>query len=260
MTRKAGTKAAFDSPFRDLKKLLRAREANQPGNPRIPQPPRPGGVAPGDQQPEKTIPLGGSDLAAEPVANDEALLRQALSGVRPIGGKGPERISVEPPVMRNVVSEDAEVLAELSDLVSGQGDFELTETEEYMEGARVGLDPHLVSRLRRGDFSMQAHIDLHGMVQADAKEALTQFILDSVRKGRRAVLVVHGRGLRSPGGYPVLKHATAQWLSHGTIGGYVLAFTTARTYDGGAGAVWVLLRRERQRGKFDVLQGAKRHE
>jgi DNA-nicking Smr family endonuclease len=74
------------------------------------------------------------------------------------------------------------------------------------------------------------------------------------------VLVVHGRGLRSPGGRPVLKHATAQWLSHGIIGGYVLAFTTARLYDGGAGAVWVLLRRERRRGKFDVLLGAKRHD
>ena len=177
-----------------------------------------------------------------------------------MGSSGAARIAIEPRVVRNIVSEDAEVLAELSDLVSGQGNFELTETEEYLEGARVGLDPRLVSQLRRGDFSMQAHIDLHGMTQVDAKEALTQFVLESVRKGRRAVLVVHGRGLRSPGGHPVLKHATAQWLSHGTIGGYVLAFTTARSYDGGAGAVWVLLRRERQRGKFDVLHGAKRRD
>jgi DNA-nicking Smr family endonuclease len=196
----------------------------------------------------------------ESTVDDEALLRQAFDGVRPMGGTGPERIAVQPPVVRNVVSEDAEVLAELSDLVSGQGAFELTETEEYLEGARVGLDPRLVVRLRRGDFSMQAHIDLHGMTQLDAKAALTDFILESVHKGRRAVLVVHGRGLRSPGGRPVLKHATAQWLSHGTIGAYVLAFTTARTYDGGAGAVWVLLRRERKRGKFDILQGTKRHD
>src|SRR6266851_3455015 len=118
----------------------------------------------------------------------------------------------------------------------------------------------LVSRIRRGEFSVQAHIDLHGMIQPDAKEALNQFILASVRKGHRAVLVVHGRGLRSPGGQPVLKHAAAQWLSHGTIGGYVLAFATARAYDGGAGAMWVLLRRERRRARFDVLQGAKRRD
>jgi DNA-nicking Smr family endonuclease len=98
------------------------------------------------------------------------------------------------------------------------------------------------------------------MNQVDAKVALTQFIIESVRKGRRAVLVVHGRGLRSPGGQPILKHATAQWLSHGTIGGYVLAFATAPASDGGTGAVSVLLRRERKRGKFDVLQGTKRRD
>ena len=176
------------------------------------------------------------------------------------GQSNGDRIAVAPQVTRNIVSEDAEVLAQLSDLVSGQAPFELTETEEYVEGARSGLDPRLVSRLRRGEFSTQGHIDLHGMIQPDAKAALTEFIIDSVRKGRRAVLVVHGRGLRSPGGQPVLKHAAAQWLSHGTIGGYVLAFTTARAYDGGAGAVWVLLRRERKRGKFDILQGAKRRD
>jgi len=203
---------------------------------------------------------GKLEEAKAAVGQDEALLRQAFDGVRPMGGAGPERIAAEPPVVRNIISEDAEVLAELSDLVSGSGSFELTETEEYLEGARMGLDPRLVSRLRRGDFSMQAHLDLHGMTQAEGKAALTEFILESVRKGRRAVLVVHGRGLRSPGGLAVLKHATAQWLSRGAIGPYVLAFTTARIYDGGAGAVWVLLRRERKRGKFEILKGTRRHD
>jgi DNA-nicking Smr family endonuclease len=242
-------KPVFESPFRKLKALVRGHEhligraepVVTPLNP-------PAG-------------LGGKLVqVAQPAADDEALLRQALDGVRPMGGRKPERIAVQPVVTRNIISEDAEVLAELSDLISGQGPFELTETEDYVEGSRLGLDPRLVTRLRRGDFSMQAHIDLHGMTQPDAKAALTNFILASVRKGHRAVLVVHGRGLRSPGGRPVLKHATAQWLSHGTIGGYVLAFTTARMYDGGAGAVWVLLRREHKRGRFDILQGTKRHD
>jgi DNA-nicking Smr family endonuclease len=140
------------------------------------------------------------------------------------------------------------------------GTFELTETEEYTEGTRLGLDPRLVTRLRRGEFAVQAHIDLHGMIQADAKLALEEFIVGSVRKGLRTVLVVHGRGLRSPGGMPVLKHAAAQWLSHGHMGGYVLAFATARPADGGAGAMYVLLRRDRRRARFDILQGAKRRD
>jgi len=241
-------KPVFTSPFKDLKKLINERQAARPAKP----PPLPAK--------NKAAPAGLSKGTSTAPVDEAALLREALAGVRPLGGSGAARVEVEPPVGRAVISEDAEVLAELSDLVSGQGRFELTETEEYVEGARLGLDPRLVSRLRRGEFSTQGHLDLHGMTQVDAKEALTQFILESVRKGHRTVLVVHGRGRRSPGGQPILKHAAAQWLSHGAIGGYVLAFTTARPYDGGAGAVWVLLRRERKRAKFDILQGARRRD
>jgi DNA-nicking Smr family endonuclease len=240
-----GPKPVFESPFRKLKSLIKQHSDLSAGHQ----------FKPSTQSGQPVNPATAGSVGP---ADDEALLRLAFDGVRPIAN-GPERIAAQPPIVRNIVSEDAEVLAELSDLVSGHGSFELTETDEYLEGARVGLDPRLVSRLRRGDFSIQAHIDLHGMTQPDAKAALTEFILESIQKGRRAVLVVHGRGLRSPGGRPVLKHATAQWLSHGTMGAYVLAFTTARIYDGGAGAVWVLLRRERKRGKFDILQGTKRN-
>ena len=250
-------KPIFSSPFKDLKKLIEQRAseiksaapiAPKPAPKPIPSAPRPIAAPPATAAPPA------------PKVDDETLFRQAFEGVRPLGGSRTERLVLAPQIKREIVSEDAEVLAELSDLVSGQGSFELTETEEYVEGARVGLDPRLLSQLRRGEFSVQAHLDLHGMIQPDAKEALTSFIVDSVRKGRRAVLIVHGRGLRSPGGLPVLKHAAAQWLSHGIAGGYVLAFATARPSDGGAGAVYVLLRRERRRAKFDVLQGAKRRD
>jgi DNA-nicking Smr family endonuclease len=245
-------KPIFASPFKDLKKLLDQRAAEiRPVPPETlpkapPAAPRPSPVS--------------SLTAAPPQVDDETLFRQAFEDVRPLGIPRAQRLAVAPLAKREIVSEDAEVLAELSDLVSGQGTFELTETEEYVEGARQGLDPRLLTQLRRGEFSVQAHLDLHGMIQPDAKEALTNFIVDSVRKGRRTVLIVHGRGLRSPGGLPVLKHAAAQWLSHGLAGGYVLAFATARPSDGGAGAVYVMLRRERRRAKFDVLQGAKRRD
>ncbi len=192
--------------------------------------------------------------------DDEAALREALAGVRPLEGRDSVRVPREPTVNREIVSEDAEVIAQLSDLVSGQAPFDITETEEYVEGARVDIDPRLVGRLRRGEFAVQAHIDLHGMIQGDAREALRAFVLDSVRKGNRMVLVVHGRGRGSPGGRPVLKHAAAGWLSHGELGAHVLAFATARPADGGAGAMYVLLRRDRRRARFDILEGAKRRE
>jgi DNA-nicking Smr family endonuclease len=240
---------AFSSPFKDLKKMLSARpQPKSPAKP-IERATVAAGVA---------TPVAASEAA--PVLDDAAMFREAVDGVRRLGDQRPARVVLKPEVTLEIVSEDAEVLAQLSDLVSGAGTFELTETEEYTEGTRLGLDPRPVTRLRRGEFAVQSHIDLHGLIQADAKTALEGFIVNSVRKGLRTVLVVHGRGLRSPGGMPVLKHAASQWLSHGHMGGYVLAFATARPADGGAGAMYVLLRRDRKRARFDVLQGAKRRD
>jgi len=234
-------KQTFDSPFKQLKKLYtgkleeRAAAASKAAKVRAAAPPP---IAPPD---------------------DDHLLQEALRHVKPLGGArhAPPPLA-EPGLARAIVTEDAEVLAELSDLVAGQGEFDITETEEYVEGARVGLDPRLIVRLRRGEFAVEAYLDLHGMTQPDSKQALQEFIQASVRKGHRTVLVVPGRGLGSPGGRPVLKHATVQWLSHGMLSGYVLGFVTARPTDGGAGALYVLLRRDRRRAAFDVLNGAKR--
>ena len=239
------------SPFKDLKKMLAEKSRDVAKH--APSPPPP--IA------HPVIKSSSPNTPAPEPVDEDAVLREAYAGVRRFGdGSGNHRMPVVPAVTRAVVSEEAEVLAALSDLVSGVGNFDLTETEEYIEGARVGLDPRLVSRLRRGEFAVQDHIDLHGMIQPDAKLALREFVLKSVGKGMRTVLVVHGRGLGSPGGRPILKHATAQWLSHGEIGAHVHAFSTARPQDGGAGAMYVLLRRDRRRAAFDVLEGAKRRD
>jgi DNA-nicking Smr family endonuclease len=243
----AAPERVFASPFKDLKKMLAARN------------PLPAQIKPKPPPP----PLPAIEKPVQPVAetlDDESVLRHALEGVRPLhqNGNARSRIPLDPPTSHTIVDEDAEVIARLSDLVSGQAPFDITESDEYVEGYRVGLDPRLVSQLRRGEFAVQAHFDMHGMIQGAAKEALKEFIIASVCKGLRTVLVVHGRGLRSPGGHSVLKHASAGWLSHGAIGGHVLAFTTARPTDGGAGATYVLLKREKSRAPFDILQGAKR--
>jgi DNA-nicking Smr family endonuclease len=240
----------FSSPFKDLKKMLADRERTAP---KAPPPIKPKPVPP---------PAPMVKEIAHPVIesiDDESFLRRALEGVRPLHahGKRPARIPLEPALTHKMVDEDAEVVAQLSDLVSGQAPFDITESDEYVEGYRVGLDPRLVSQFRRGEFAMQDHFDMHGMIQSAAKEALKEFIIKSVRKGLRAVLIVHGRGLRSPNGHSVLKHASAGWLSHGAIGGHVLAFATARAADGGAGATYVLLKREKSRAPFDILQGAR---
>lgn len=237
-------KPVFASPFKHLKKLIEEHKHSVPYK----APSKAAAPAPPPEGP------------APPPPDDAELLRQAFEGVRPIADSRPVRRPVDLQATRAIVSEDAEAMAQLYDLVSGRAPFDITETEEYVEGARVGLDPRLLTRLRKAEFAVQAHLDLHGMVLEAAKQALTAFVLGAVQKGLRTVLIVHGRGRGSPGGRPVLKHAVVTWLSQRALAGYVLAFASARLADGGAGAMYVLLRRQRKRAPFEVFEGAKRRD
>ncbi len=140
------------------------------------------------------------------------------------------------------IDADHEVRLALHSLVtSGQG-FAVRHTPEYMEGRGYGVSSNLARRLHNGDFSIQSHIDLHGLGVQDAFLKVDGFLNEAVRSGLRAVLIIHGRGLSSPR-QPVLKEKLRQWLSTGRWRNWVLAFTSARAEDGGAGATYVLLRK-----------------
>src|SRR3989442_2729246 len=147
-------------------------------------------------------------LAAAPPAPDEgALFAHAMEGVVRLGDDRGNRIEGPRPAgaARRPVSEEAEALALLSDLIAGSARFDITDTREYVEGAIVGLDPRLVRRLRRGDFSWQSHVDLHGMTAEEARPVVDRFLTDSVRARLRCGLIVHRRGLNSEDQTPVLQ-------------------------------------------------------
>jgi DNA-nicking Smr family endonuclease len=196
----------------------------------------------------------------ETVADDEELFRREMSSVRPLSARERQRVP-QPPVpqtVRLISDPDAEALAELSDLVAGNGPFDIAHTTEFIEGAVLGLDPRLIRRLRNGEFSYQSHLDLHGMTASEARSAVEAFLNDAHRRGQRCVLIVHGRGLNSKDQVPVLKHRLASWFSRSSFARLVLAFTSARPCDGGAGALYVLLRRKRQaKQPIRVTEGAK---
>jgi DNA-nicking Smr family endonuclease len=226
----------LNAPFAELGKRVRAA---------VPAPARP--VAP-------AVPR--RDVGAD----DAQLFSRAMEGVARLPGAARERIDRPCPTLepRSPVSEEAEALATLSDLVSGATKFDITDTREYVEGAIVGLDPRLLRRLRRGDFAWQSHIDLHGLTAEKARLAVDTFLEAAVRAGHRCVLIVHGRGLNSKDQVPVLKERLKSWLARGRAAHVVLAFTSARPCDGGAGALYVLLRRDRRRRSILVTEGAKR--
>ena len=93
------------------------------------------------------------------------------------------------------------------------------------------------------------------IVEDDAVDA---FLTRAHRSGHRCVLIIHGRGLNSKDQIPVLKSRVTTWLRRGTWARWVLAFTSARPCDGGAGALYVLLRRRRDaKHSIRVTEGAK---
>ncbi len=160
---------------------------------------------------------------------------------------GPEKIVVPPredlKPIHPARNEDMEAVAHLCDLVSGSAQMDITFSDEYMEGSIKGFDRKLMQKLKKGLFPIQRYVDLHGLNKQDAEMRFRDFILTSHRQGLRCVLVVHGRGLNSENQIPVIKEQIPLWLGRGPVRKIILAFCTAMPYDGGTGAIYLLLKR-----------------
>jgi DNA-nicking Smr family endonuclease len=225
----------FHSPFRDIKEQLQAIASTPPpaALPPATLPP----AAPAAVPPRRS-----SDVLMQ---REKAVFLAEMAGVTPLPKDSRGRVEkLHQPSPKALYSTDeCEALADLQDLVEGRGAFTIQYTDEYMEGIAPGIDRHLAQRLHRGDYAVQAHIDLHGHTVEEAKIAVDRFLNSAYVAGQRCVLLIHGRGRNSKDNRPVLKEQVRIWLSHGRLSRLVLAFATAPLTDGGAGAVYVLLRR-----------------
>ena len=140
------------------------------------------------------------------------------------------------PIARQTALDDQAVLIEA---ISDEFDVStLMDADEHMSFRQPGIGTDVTRKLRRGDWSIQRQLDLHGLRRDDAREALSHFIREAHKHGIRCVRVVHGKGLGSPGKAPILKSKVQRWLVQKKE---VLAFVQAKPADGGAGALVVLL-------------------
>lgn len=112
------------------------------------------------------------------------------------------------------------------------------------------LDRRVKQKLARGRLRADAAIDLHGLRQAEAHSALRHFLHEAHREGARLVLVVTGKGGRSGdpfdmtgGAVGVLKRSVPHWLGQPDLRAMVVGFEEAGPTHGGAGALYVRLRR-----------------
>lgn len=109
-------------------------------------------------------------------------------------------------------------------------------------GEHAGLDKSTRRKLFRGDVPVTRRLDLHGMTAAQAEQRVSGFVQESALRGHRCVLIITGKGARGDG---VLRRHVPIWLKKPSVAGMVLAIAEARPSDGGAGALYILLRRKR---------------
>jgi DNA-nicking Smr family endonuclease len=198
-------------------------------------------------QVQKAIAAEHARLAAELAARKEAerkasaekdLFVRAIGAVKPLPastrvplGPGPaapipvQRQLDEQRVLRESISDEFDVTT-------------LLDTDDALSFRRPGVGTDVTQKLRKGGWSIQRQIDLHGLRTEEAREALGSFVREAHRHGVRCVRVVHGKGLGSPGKTPVLKSRVQGWLIQKKE---VLAFVQAKPAEGGAGALVVLL-------------------
>jgi DNA-nicking Smr family endonuclease len=184
---------------------------------------------------------------------DEALtFERFMMGVTPLEDSGKRRIPTSSPDIAPPAKNAKELIAQqalleqearerLHALVEEGSRFEVVDDGRTVEGRRRGIDGRLVRRMRHGELPIDATLDLHGMRAEQAREAVEEFVRDRRTKGDRVVVLIHGKGRNSAGGYAVLRGEVSAWLSEGKASTHVAAFVTAPPEQGGEGATCVLL-------------------
>ena len=171
--------------------------------------------------------------------DDASAFREAVKDVTPLpaGDRVPlTRVPPAPTPLQRIEDERQALQDSLRAEESAELDLESGDVLRYL---REGVAPHVLRKLRAGQWAVQDELDLHGLRSEEARMLLGEFLTSAYKRGLRCLRVIHGKGHRSPGGEPVLKKRIGAWL---TQRGEVMAFCEARPAEGGSGAVMVLLK------------------
>jgi DNA-nicking Smr family endonuclease len=193
--------------------------------------------------PRKAAPAIAKRTSESNAGGDDVDLKKVFADVQPLGRHN-RAVRVAPATgatPRQRLADEADALAasrsgiepSLTDWNVGQ------EIEAEQTFVRKGLGTDVLTRLRRGHWSVQGEIDLHRLNRDEARDALADFLFEARNNGWRCVRIVHGKGLGSPNREPVLKNKVRRWLAQRDE---VLAYCEAPRHEGGSGAVLVLLK------------------
>ena len=168
--------------------------------------------------------------------DDADIFRQAVGKVDPVKSDKihlPDENRPKPKPRKKPGNDEHKWLNAIDEAIDDVGH------EDSISYTAPGLQTAILTKLRKGYFGIQAELDLHGLNVEAAKRRLLEFLSHNARAGHRSVLIIHGKGYRSPENLPVLKNHLNRWLRQHTL---VQAFCSAPIRQGGAGAVLVLLK------------------
>lgn len=185
----------------------------------------------------------------EPIQNEDDVFSQAMQGVKPLQGKGREIAPAK--TKQNVVHTETDNSLEiLNSLVNGNIEFDIEYSDEYIQGSVQGINSKTFRKLKSGNLSIQAHLDLHGLNVLQARIKLLNFMREQYINSNKCLLLIPGRGRNSPLGTSVLRNEVQTWLTREPLKRIVLAFCSAQPRHGGTGALYVLLRNYKKSGKI----------
>lgn len=229
------------SPFKDalgsLKKQLVEQDKLAASRPQLSARPKP--VPPPPTRKQKA--MAGDDAVA---------LSLAMQGVKPLVSGRPERVVGSTPRLASQTGKLApfaggaenDARRRLEALVAEDVSFQIERERDYVRGLRTGSQAKILRDLARRVRANRT-LDLHGMIQREAREAVTQFVRSGFREGLDILCIVHGKGHHSEGGQGVLRDAVILALTETVAAQNVLAFVTAPEVLGGSGALLVELKR-----------------
>jgi DNA-nicking Smr family endonuclease len=177
------------------------------------------------------------DSSNDVSTEDIEIFKSAMQGVRPIKYEDKyitkPKIKSKKKIIRNIKSENTIELYDHSN--------EKVASQDTIFYADPSIPPNTLRKLRKGLLLQTAILDLHGFTTEEARVAVTRFIEKTVARGCQCIRIIHGKGKFSVNTPPVLKNLVNNWLPQFSE---VLAFCSAQPKDGGAGAVYILLRRK----------------
>ncbi len=176
-------------------------------------------------------------MKPKPDEDETALFRQATRGVKPLAHAARVAGAAPKPRARARFAR-ADRLQVLEEILHGSADEPDLVAADPTLFARPGVSATTLRKLRRGEYRVQAELDLHGLSEAEAKVQLREFLITARGRHARCLRIVHGKGLRSGPRGPVLRQLVNSTLRRTA---QVLAFASARQVDGGTGALYVLL-------------------